>query len=221
MLFDDRESPDYGGPPSLCTSSARRSSSNSTIPRLHVDPRGLRDPVLGPDQLPATAVAPSGLPAPSKAGVAARALSEREIIAIADRYAAAASRAVEAGLDGVEIVAAIGFLVEQFLSPLHNLRDDRWGGSIANRARFLLEIIDRTRAAIGDAAAIGVRLTMDQAMRGGYRADDERRFVTLLERQGAYDYLEHVPRRDQSTGAAYRVDVPPGGVRARTCLRAA
>jgi 2,4-dienoyl-CoA reductase-like NADH-dependent reductase (Old Yellow Enzyme family) len=189
VLFDDRGIPGLRRTAELVHELGAKLFVQLNHPGLHVDPRGLRDPVLGPGYLPATAVAPSPLPAPSKAGVAARALSEREIIAIADQYAAAASRAVEAGLDGVEIVAAIGFLVEQFLSPLYNLRADRWGGSIANRTRFLLEILDRTRAAIGDAAAIGVRLTIDQAMSGGFGAEDGREIVALLDQHGIYDYL--------------------------------
>lgn len=73
-------------------------------------------------------------------------------------YVQAAQLAVEAGLDGVELHAANGYLIEQFLNPHSNLRTDEFGGSVENRARFLLEIARRTVAAIG-ADKVGVRFS--------------------------------------------------------------
>lgn len=160
-----------------------------THPGLQGDPRGLRDPVIGVIDRRWTAVAPSALPSPGYPGVVARELSEPEIEALIEGFVAAAKRAARAGLDGVEIQAAVGFLVEQFLSPLYNQRTDRWGGSLENRARFLLEILARTRAAVGDRLAIGVRLTMDEQLPGGYDLQEAKRIVGLLEAQGVYDYL--------------------------------
>ena len=87
-----------------------------------------------------------------------RALEIHEIRDIVEDFAQAARNAVTAGFDGIEIHAANGFLVDQFLRDGVNQRTDAYGGSIANRARFLLEIVDATTAAIG-AARVGVRLS--------------------------------------------------------------
>jgi N-ethylmaleimide reductase len=90
--------------------------------------------------------------------VVPRALEESEIASIVRDYARAAERAREAGFDGVEIHGANGYLIEQFLTDGSNQRDDRYGGSIANRARFLLEVTQ----AVSDAwnpDRVGVRLS--------------------------------------------------------------
>lgn len=85
-------------------------------------------------------------------------MTEADIEAAIAAYAHAASLAVEAGLDGVELHAANGYLIEQFLNVGANQRSDRWGGSVENRARFLLEVARRTVAAIGG-GRVGVRLS--------------------------------------------------------------
>jgi 2,4-dienoyl-CoA reductase-like NADH-dependent reductase (Old Yellow Enzyme family) len=156
---------------------------------MYTDPRGLRDPVVGDPDGPLVVVAPSVLPSPTTPGVVTHELTEPEILALIEAFGAAAARAAAAGLDGVEVQAGIGALVEQFLSPLYNHRSDRWGGSVENRARFLLEIVARIRAAVGDNLAVGVRLTMDQMLPGGYGVEEAKRIVRLLEEQGTYDYL--------------------------------
>lgn len=89
---------------------------------------------------------------------APRALEVHEITGIVEDFAEAARRAIAAGFDGVEIHAANGYLVDQFLRDGSNQRTDAYGGSIENRARLLLEIVDATAAAIG-ANRIGVRLS--------------------------------------------------------------
>lgn len=87
-----------------------------------------------------------------------RAMSTEEVKATIAEYLQAAVNAVEAGLDGVELHAANGYLIEQFLNPYTNIRSDEYGGSIENRSRFLLEIADGTIKAIG-ADKVGVRLS--------------------------------------------------------------
>jgi N-ethylmaleimide reductase len=87
-----------------------------------------------------------------------RALEVHEIAGIVGDFAQAARNAVSAGFDGVEIHAANGYLVDQFLRDGSNRRTDAYGGPIENRARFLLEIVDATTAAIG-AGRVGVRLS--------------------------------------------------------------
>jgi N-ethylmaleimide reductase len=87
-----------------------------------------------------------------------RALEIDEIAAIVADFAEAARHAVRAGFDGIEIHAANGYLIDQFLRDGANQRTDAYGGSIANRARFLLEVVDATSAAIG-AHRVGVRIS--------------------------------------------------------------
>jgi N-ethylmaleimide reductase len=99
-------------------------------------------------------VTPSGLelfPVP-------RALDTHEIAPIVDEFRIAARYAGEAGFDGVEILAANGFLIDQFLRDETNRRDDEYGGSIENRARFLLEVVDAAIEELG-ASRVGVRLS--------------------------------------------------------------
>ncbi|HEY8580369.1 MAG TPA: alkene reductase, partial [Beijerinckiaceae bacterium] len=90
--------------------------------------------------------------------VVPRALETDEIAGVAGEFAAAALRAMEAGFDGVELHAASGYLIHQFLDPTINLRDDIYGGSVENRARFLLLTADRTAEAIGR-ERVGVKLS--------------------------------------------------------------
>lgn len=87
-----------------------------------------------------------------------RALEESEIEGLVEAYAQAARNAREAGLDGVEIHGANGYLPNQFLAPNANQRTDRWGGSAENRARFLVSITEASAGAIG-AGRVGVRIS--------------------------------------------------------------
>jgi NADPH2 dehydrogenase len=99
------------------------------------------------------------------------ALDEQGIERILDCFAAAAQRAAEAGFDAVEIHGAHGYLVSQFLSPLANLRQDSWGGSLENRARFLREAHARIRKACAGKILISCRLGVaDKA--GGLTVDE-------------------------------------------------
>jgi 2,4-dienoyl-CoA reductase-like NADH-dependent reductase (Old Yellow Enzyme family) len=77
-----------------------------------------------------------------------QALNETQIGRIIQRFADTARQAEAAGFTGVEIHAAHGYLISQFLSPLTNLRNDKWGDSLAGRARFLLEVVSAVRGAV-------------------------------------------------------------------------
>jgi N-ethylmaleimide reductase len=112
-------------------------------------------------------VAPSAIPYAGKVYTPAfqpldpptpRALESREIPALVDTFSRAAAKALAAGFDGVEIQGANGHLIDQFLCDGSNRRTDNYGGSIANRARFLLDIVDATSDAVG-ANRLGVRLS--------------------------------------------------------------
>ena len=95
-----------------------------------------------------------------------RALDRDELPAVVQAFADAARRAIEAGFDLVELHAAHGYLLHQFLSPLSNKREDDYGGSLPNRARLLLEVVRVVREAIGDAPLFVRVSATDWANRG-------------------------------------------------------
>lgn len=94
-----------------------------------------------------------------------RALEADEIDAVVEEYVDASRKAIEAGLDGVEVHAANGYLIHQFLAPGANERTDEWGGSPENRARFAIEVVRRVAAAIG-AERTGVRISPAHNIQG-------------------------------------------------------
>ncbi|MFF0201381.1 NADH:flavin oxidoreductase/NADH oxidase family protein [Streptomyces sp. NPDC005017] len=112
------------------------------------------------------------------------AMSPEQISATVARYAVTAQRAQEAGFDGVEIHAAHGYLLSQFLSPLVNKRTDAWGGSLENRARMLLDVVRAVRAAVSPYFAVAVKLNSADFQRGGFDADDARQVIGMLEPLG-------------------------------------
>ena len=115
-----------------------------------------------------------------------RALTEPEILDVVGRFGTAARVAAEAGFAGVELHAAHGYLISQFLSPLVNRRSDRWGGPLANRMRFLLEIVRAVRAQTPDSFLIAVKLNSADFQRGGFDAEDARDVAVALEREGVH-----------------------------------
>ncbi|MFJ3757678.1 NADH:flavin oxidoreductase/NADH oxidase family protein [Streptomyces sp. NPDC090080] len=108
------------------------------------------------------------------------AMSPEQIGATVTRYAVTARRAEQAGFDGVEIHAAHGYLLSQFLSPLVNRRTDEWGGSLENRARMLLDVVRAVRAAVSPSFAVAVKLNSADFQRGGFDADDARQVIEML-----------------------------------------
>lgn len=101
-----------------------------------------------------------------------RALTEPEILDLIARFARAAATCRAQGFTGIQIHAAHGYLVSQFLSPKANIRTDSWGGSLENRARFLLEIVRATRKAVGDDFPIGIKLNSADFQKGGFAFED-------------------------------------------------
>ncbi|MBB4161234.1 NADH:flavin oxidoreductase/NADH oxidase family protein [Streptomyces cinereoruber] len=112
------------------------------------------------------------------------AMTAQQIEETVARYAVTAQRAEKAGFDGVEIHAAHGYLLSQFLSPLVNKRTDQWGGSLENRARMLLDIVRAVRAAVSPSFAVAVKLNSADFQRGGFDADDARQVIEMLEPLG-------------------------------------
>lgn len=101
-----------------------------------------------------------------------RAMTEDDIEEVIERFATTAARAEQAGFDGVEIHAAHGYLLAQFLSPLSNRRQDRWGGPLENRARLLLAVVRRVRERVGPRFIVAVKLNSADFQRGGFDLDD-------------------------------------------------
>jgi len=124
------------------------------------------------------------MPGAEKMFETARMLEGTEIKALITRFADTAAAAEACGFDGVEIHAAHGYLVAQFLSPLTNKRGDEWGGPLENRARFLLEIVKAVRARVGGEFGLGVKLNSADFQKGGFDLEDARRVVQMLNGAG-------------------------------------
>ncbi len=116
-------------------------------------------------------------------------MGEAQIADVIARFATTARRAAQAGFDGVQIHAAHGYLINQFLSPLSNRREDRWGGSLGNRARLLIEVVRAVKAAVPAGFGVGVKLNSADFQRGGFSEADAHGVVELLNGEGL-DLLE-------------------------------
>lgn len=134
---------------------------------------------MGQETLAPSAIA-LDLGAQSKQFPLPREMTEAEIVETAGRFITTAVLAERAGFDGVEIHAAHGYLLSQFLSPLSNRRSDRWGGSLENRARLLIEIARGIRGAVGPEFAVAVKLNSADFQRGGFSPEDARAVVEML-----------------------------------------
>ncbi len=118
-----------------------------------------------------------------------RALAEKEIPEIVERFARTAGVLQQAGFTGVQIHGAHGYLVSQFLSPRVNRRRDRWGGALENRARFLLDVVRAVRARVGPDFPVAVKLNSADFQRGGFELEDAARVAGWLAAEGI-DLLE-------------------------------
>ncbi|ESX14331.1 MULTISPECIES: NADH:flavin oxidoreductase/NADH oxidase [unclassified Mesorhizobium] len=136
------------------------------------------------------------------------ALEEDEILQLVERFTQAARRAERAGFDFLELHAAHGYLIFQFLSPLSNQRTDRWGGSLENRMRFLIEIAKSVRKAVPN-LMLGARLSVKDWVDGGFEVDEAIEVAKALKAldvayiccsSGGNSPLQKLP-----TGAGYQV----------------
>jgi 2,4-dienoyl-CoA reductase-like NADH-dependent reductase (Old Yellow Enzyme family) len=118
-----------------------------------------------------------------------RELTPADIELLIRRYARTAELAVAGGFDGVQVHAAHGYLLSQFVSPLHNRRDDDWGGDPKRRMRLLLEVIAAVREAVGSRVPVSVKLNSRDFTRGGL-GDDDALDVALALADAGIDLLE-------------------------------
>lgn len=135
--------------------------------------------------------APSAVPVglPGKQFGMPVALVEAEIRELVEGFGVAAEVAKETGYTGVQIHAAHGYLLSQFLSPRANLRTDQWGGSLENRARMLMAVVARVRAGVGPSFPIGVKLNSADFQKGGFAFEDSVIVAGWLQAAGV-DLLE-------------------------------
>ncbi len=116
-------------------------------------------------------------------------MTDDEVEATIDGFVNAAKVAEQTGFDGVQFHAAHGYLTSQFLSPLSNIRTDKWGGDIEGRARFIMEIIRRTRKAVKDKFAVTVKLNSSDFQKGGFSDEDSVIVANWFEEEGV-DLIE-------------------------------
>lgn len=112
-----------------------------------------------------------------------RELQIKEVEALTEAFAIAAERAIKADCDGVEIHGAHGFLLNQFFSPLTNRRHDKYGGSLENRIKFPLEVVERVKEKVGRKLLL-YRVGSDDLDLAGTRIEDSQKFALKLQRAG-------------------------------------
>ncbi|MDZ7674976.1 MAG: NADH:flavin oxidoreductase [Acidimicrobiales bacterium] len=160
-------------------------------------------------------------------GARSRPMTVADIERVTQDFAAAAAGAAEAGFGGVEIHVGHGYLLSQFLCPWNNRRDDAYGGTIENRARFAREVCRAVRDRVGGEIAIWAKLNMDDGFRGGMTLDDGLAVARLLDADGSLDALQltggHTTRSPMylMRGAAPRKEMfedDPNAIR-RTMMR--
>ncbi|MFL3650115.1 MAG: NADH:flavin oxidoreductase/NADH oxidase family protein [Pseudoalteromonas sp.] len=109
-----------------------------------------------------------------------KAMTQSDINDVVTRFTQTALQAEKAGFNGVQIHAAHGYLLAQFLSPLTNKRDDKWGGSLENRARLLLEITKSVKAHCSESFSVSIKLNSADFQRGGFEPSDAQAVVNML-----------------------------------------
>lgn len=170
---------------------------------------------LGQDTIAPSAVAMDlGAASLSKQFTPPREMTASDIADVVKRFAASAILAESAGFTGVQVHAAHGYLLSQFLSPLTNRRSDQWGGSLENRARLLLDVVRAVRAAVSPNFAVSVKLNSADFQRGGFSPEDARGVIDMLAPLGV-DLVE-------LSGGSYEAPAMMGSARdGRTLAREA
>lgn len=167
---------------------AKAGSRNNTVIWMQLNHPGKQVPNF----LSKEPVAPSAVPLGAgleKAFNTPRELTEKEILNIISKFAWAAKAAKDCGFHGVQIHGAHGYLVNQFLSPHHNRRQDKWGGSLENRMRFACEVYRAIRNEVGPNYPIGIKLNSADFQKGGFEEADSIEVIRTLQGEGI-DLLE-------------------------------
>lgn len=184
--YDDRFVPGLA----RLAQAARSGGAPAILQLFHAGNKAVAEFIEGGDVVSASAVTPPADPFSPQP--TPRALSESEILDIVRAFGEATRRAIEAGFDGVELHGAHGFLIQNFFSPYFNRRDDQWGGSLENRLRFAMAVVDEVLKTIQTHATrpflVGFRISPEESVEGGLRLGD---FDVLVERliDKGIDYL--------------------------------
>ena len=150
------------------------------------------------------AAGPSALQ--TKDGLIGRALTKAEIDTLIGDYAAAAGRAQKAGFDAVQIHAAHGYQLGQFLSPFFNKREDEYGGSLENRARLLIQVYESVRNTVGDNYPVLTKINSEDLLADGFSVEEmlqvsamlEKAGIDAVELSGGTGFASHIKRLDLS-----------------------
>jgi len=144
-----------------------------------------------PGEINSSPLAPSniGLKIPGKNYGTPIPMTEEDILDVIDRYVFTAKIARETGFTGVQFHSAHGYLLSEFLSPDINNRTDAWGGSLENRARIHIEIINKCRKEVGEDFPISVKLNSADFQKGGFTSDESIQVAKMLEDSGV-DIIE-------------------------------
>lgn len=164
-----------------------------------------------PESVNPEPLAPSAIALPmAEAGCGTpRAMTGAEIHDAIRRFAHVATVCRDVGFTGVQIHGAHGYLISQFLSPLANQREDEWGGTLENRARFLLETVRAVRKAVGDDFPLALKLNSADFQRGGFDSTESMQVVEWLSREhldmleisgGNYEQMQMVGLGEEATG---------------------
>ena len=130
-----------------------------------------------------TPVAPSPVPN-AMYTIQPEELTDGEVRSLVGAFGAAAGRAAEADFDGIHIHGGNGYLISEFCSPHANTRDDEWGGDAERRNRFMVEVYDAVRAAVGDDLPVTARLSVEDSVEGGLQREESLQRARLLADRG-------------------------------------
>ena len=132
-------------------------------------------------------------------GVFAAEMEDHDIARAQRDFVSAVRRARDGDIDGVEIACQSGALIEQFWSPAMNYRTDRYGGSLKNRMRFGLEVLEAVRHDIGEDYVVGIRMSGDEMLRGGLNQDDCTDIAKIYASSGLIDFISVVGAQPTDT----------------------
>ena len=137
-------------------------------------------------------------------------MTEADIARIVEAFGAAAARAKVSGFDGVQLHGAHGYLINQFLSPLTNRRDDDYGGGVENRCRFALDVYHKVREAVGADFPVMIKLNAADHLEGGLETEDALFAASALDRAGidAIEVSAGTPASGAKGPARTRIDRP-------------
>lgn len=166
---------------------AKAGTQNDTLLIMQINHAGKQSPKV----INATPVAPSAVALQSMDGFInpPRELAESEIEELVTQFIHTAQLAEQAGFSGVQIHGAHGYLISQFLSPHHNRRTDKWGGSLENRMRFLVQIYQGIRAVVQPDFLVGLKLNSADFQKGGFDENDSLQVVQKMSELGI-DFIE-------------------------------